>query len=1070
MRSHARVWLWTVVCGLVLAIALPSAAQAIGIEKLVATNCAEEECGEETVATNSGPLKFTFREPKKEITVEEAEEEGFTQAGGRVPFGITDFQVASVGAYPEKIPTAGTEHIRTDVAPGLATNPFAVERCSLAEFGVEALPGLFTEPTGKCNEAEIGFQEATIFTGKFGEGGAGDVPVAGEVYDIVPSASEHMANGQHLASLYGVAVELPIFLTEGELKKSFKEAEEKGAKPGEGGFPSLPEQKFLEEQQWYSHSLIKGNVEWGKEARGTNVADYHDYFEIESAASPPLLRSRLTFEGKVGKGNFITNATSCPGHLTTNLTLEGTTLPGFPGEGTKESTRTSFTTPIGLTGCNALEFPVNFGFHPSTTTTDSPNEFTAEASEEHEPKATDVSQVKSAKFILPAGMTLNPSAANGLQACKPSQAHEIEGTEKFTEAFGVACPAASQIGTVTLNVPTLPDGTLTGAAYLGGPESSPITAPPFTMYVVANSEEYGVSVRLIAHVSLNETTGQVTTTFSSPPEQPFTNLAIHFNRNVLAPVANPLLCGEPKGVAVFESTAAPSNLRTDVFGQTVTGCNAVPPPFKPSQSTSNSNGNAGASTNFTFNLGRNDGEQYVSSVKTVLPPGLVGKIAIAERCQEAAASSETAACPSTSLIGTATVLAGAGSQPFSFSGPVYLTGPYQGAPYGLSIKVPAVAGPFNFGTVVTRAGINVEQFTSQVVVESTLPRIRRGVPLRIKHISVAINKAGFMINPTNCGAFKTTSTVGGFSTLEPGGATASSIAESPFQVANCSALKFAPKFKATSNAKTSRQNGAELTTEVTQSAGQANIKSVKVQLPRSLPSRLTTLQKACTEQVFNANPLRCPSGAFVGGAVVKTPTLPQPLRGPAILVSHANAAFPDLDLVVEDPNHLRVILVGNTNIKNSITTTTFASTPDVPVSSVRVELPIGSHSALAAFGNICAKSLVMPTTMTAQNGKTFKANTIINVGGCPVEIVGKKVVGNFVYITARVPAAGRVSASGANLVTTKKSAKKAHQNVTLKVPLTSAGRGKKPLTVHVRVGFVPKKGKHSNASTKVTFH
>jgi hypothetical protein len=590
------------------------------------------------------------------------------------------------------------------------------------------------------------------------------------------------------------------------------------------------------------------------------------------------------------------------------------------------------------------------------------------------------------------------------------------------------------------------------------------------MYVVANNEKHGVSVRLVAHVEPNEATGQVKTRFTSPPEQPFTNLAIHFERNVLAPVANPLLCGEPKGAALFEPTSSPGTVKTDVFGQTVTGCNSSPPPFKPAQSTANSNGNGGASTNFTFNLARNDGEQYVASVKTVLPPGLVGKIAIAERCQEPAASSETIACPANSQIGTATVLAGAGSQPYSFTGPVYLTAPYLGNPYGLSIKVPAVAGPFNFGTVVTRAGINVETFTSQVIVESTLPKIRSGIPFRIKNISVAVNKPGFMINPTNCSAFKTVSTVGGFSTLEPGGATATAITESPFQVANCNALKFAPKFKATSNAKTSRTNGAELTTEVTQSEGQANIKSVKVQLPRSLPSRLTTLQKACTEQVFAANPLRCPSGAFVGGAVVHTPTLPQPLRGPAILVSHAGAAFPDLDLVVEDPNHLRVILVGNTNIKNSITTTTFASTPDVPISSVRVELPIGSHSALAAYGNICAKSLVMPTTMTAQNGKTFKQNTIINVGGCPVEIVGKKVVGNEVWVTVRVPAAGRVSGSGANLVTVHKNAKKAHTNLTLKIPLTSNGRSKKPLTVHVRIGFVPKKGKHSSATTKATFH
>src|ERR1700692_3547375 len=136
MRSQARYWLLTLVCGLMLsALLAPSGAQAIGIEKLVATNCTEEECGEEEAAHESGPLKFNFFEPKAVISVKEAEEEGFTQAGGRVPFGVTDFLVANVGAYPEKIPTAATTHIRTDVAPGLATNPFAVARCSLEEFG-----------------------------------------------------------------------------------------------------------------------------------------------------------------------------------------------------------------------------------------------------------------------------------------------------------------------------------------------------------------------------------------------------------------------------------------------------------------------------------------------------------------------------------------------------------------------------------------------------------------------------------------------------------------------------------------------------------------------------------------------------------------------------------------------------------------------------------------------------------------------------------------------------------------------------------------------------------------------
>ncbi len=884
-----------------------------------------------------------------------------------------------------------------------------------------------------------------------------DIPLAGTAYNLQPGESEHMANGAHLASLYGVSIPLPIALSAPGLKEYFKVLTELGKNPFSGA-----QEKAFEEKTWYVHTLIKGNVEWGKEARGTNQGDYHDYFEIEVSKTLPLVSSRLVFEGRNGNGDFITNATSCPGHLTTTIQLTD-------AEHGLSKSEYAPPKPLALTGC-PLEFKPGFAFSQGSNQTDEPSEFTAEASETHNPKAIDQSQVKSASFVLPEGMTLNPSAANELEDCKPSQAHEVPGTEKFTEEFGVACPEKSKIGTVTLNVPTL-GVPLTGAAYLGGPESGSITGPPFTMYVVANSAQYGVSVRLVAKVIPNEATGRVTTVFSSPPEQPFTNIAIHFERNVLAPVANPLVCGEPKGAAVFEPTAAPGSAVADAFGIKVTGCASIPPPFSPGQSTSTSNGNAGASTQFTFNLGRNNGEQYLGSIKTELPPGLAGKIAAAERCGEPAAGSETAACPAGSEIGKATVVAGSGLKPYTFSGPVYLTGPYNGNPYGMSIKVPAVAGPFNFGTVVDQAGITVNPLTAQVIITSSLPRIRKGVPLRIRSISVAITKSGFMVNPTNCSKFETVSTVGGFAGLETGAATATKLATSPFQVSNCNALKFSPKFKASSSAKVSRANGAMLTTEVTQSAGQANIKSVKVQLPKTLPSRQSTLKQSCTEQQFAINPFRCPSGAFVGGATVHTPLLPQPLKGPAIFVSHAGASFPDLDLVVEDPNHLRVILVGNTFISKGITTTTFASTPDDPISSVRVELPTGSHSALGAYGNVCAKALVMPTTITSQNGKTIKQNTIINVANCPVEVVGKKVVGNSVLLTVRVPGAGRVSASGVNLKTVYRRASKAHQVISVKVPLSSIGERRfRPLPVHVRVGFVPKKGKHSSATVQVVFH
>jgi len=195
------------------------------------------------------------------------------------------------------------------------------------------------------------------------------------------------------------------------------------------------------------------------------------------------------------------------------------------------------------------------------------------------------------------------------------------------------------------------------------------------------------------------------------------------------------------------------------------------------------------------------------------------------------------------------------------------------------------------------------------------------------------------------------------------------------------------------------------------------------------------------------------------------------LKGPAILVSHANAAFPDLDLVLETEG-VRVILVGNTNIKNAITTTSFATLPDVPVSSITVNLPIGGHSALAGNGNLCASSLVMPTTITGQNGFQVKQNTKMSVLGCGVRIVGEKVIGNTAYITVQTFEAGRISGSGPNLASTYRYLGRAEKTATLKVSLSRGGRGRgRPLRVRLRVGFVPKKrgAAKSAASRTVTF-
>jgi hypothetical protein len=1045
VRSQFRLPFVALLTGVLIAVLAPATAQAnVEIEKFVGINCSEghETCGEKPTGKDDifgEPLTETSKPSKTE-----SEEEGYTQAAGHVPYGVTDFMLRHTGSYAEgtAIPTGVVTHVRVDVAAGLAASPAAVPKCSVAEFtGAEASPGsgFFTEPTCKQGTGPhktgpestvIGEESATVYFAPLKK----DVVLKGQLFNLVPPGPPHARS-----ALYGAALAIPLALTGGA--------------------------------HLYAHTFVEGNVEWGQEAKGTGVGDYHDYFEVTVSPSLPLIRSRQLNYGTAGNGAFITNATSCPGHHTTRLSLEGVNI-GEEAEvkehlekGEIKTTQAEYETEIALNGCERVPFSPVFSLSPGTSASDQPDQVTTELSVPHFPeKEIDSSQLKTASITLPEGMTLNPSAANGLEACTVGQARI------HSEKFGVECPAGSELGSVSLEVPTLSEP-LTGKIYLGDPvpgpgesETGPITGPPYILYVVANSERYGVSVRLKGEATPNPVTGQLTTVFKENPEQPFTKLTLSFNRGALTSIANPLLCGTATGSTILTPVAAGVANAYPGFGVSITGC-ATSIPFAPTQSTSNQTAVPAANTSFVFNLVRPEGQQYLSKVSTTLPEGLAGKIPDAEQCSEAAANSEEVKpqepkCPEGSKIGTVVVEAGSGGVPYTFPGSVYLTGPYNGAPYGMSIKVPAIAGPFNLGTQVTRATINTNPYTGRVTVASTLPTIRGGVPLRVRRISVDVNKQGFLVNPTSCNALSTESTLTGITTLAPGGATTTATASSPFQLANCSSLGYTPKFVAKTGAKTSKANGASLETTLNFTVGQSNTKSVLVTLPKALPSRLTTLQKACLAATFEANPYACPSGSFVGSARANTPLLPGKLQGPAILVSHGGEAFPDLELVLE-ANGVRVILDGKTNIKKGITTTDFKTTPDEPVSSVTVVLPTGPHSALTTerlTTNLCTTKLVMPTTITAQNGKVFKQNTIIQPTACPVQIVGHKVVGNTAYVTVKTFAAGRISGSGKGLSTTYRHLTSAKNAVSLKIPLSSAGRRKgRPFKVKLRVGFVPKK-------------
>jgi hypothetical protein len=801
---------------------------------------------------------------------------------------------------------------------------------------------------------------------------------------------------------------------------------------------------------------LEGHVDWS--------GDYHEYFEINNVpeeaevkllvvpvkAKLKVLMSQLNFNGNAGQGNFLTIPSVCSPSTTSHLELESYT---------GEIARTETHTPVGVEGCDKVPFKPEATIASETKTSDQTDGATVDVKAQQNVGAEEINtaDIQNARVTLPEGLTLNASAAHGLATCTAAQIG-------IGTTNPVGCPAASKVGEATIET-DLPPNSLTGPVYLGSPGGGAITGPPFTLYIDAESL-YGVSVRLQGKVSPNPSTGRLEATFTENPQLPFSDLIMKLNGGKHAPLANPLACSTAHIEALFKPyTGEPEAFSSNPFA--ATGC-ANPLPFSLGQSTQSANSTAGAYSSYTFNLTRADGQQYLSQVSTTLPAGLLGAIPSVALCGEPQAA--TGSCAESAKIGTASVTAGSGPEPYGFSGPVYLTGPYNGAPYGLSIPVPIAAGPFNFGTITTRATVAVNPYTARVTATTTnLPTIVDGVPVRLKSLKVEVNRPSFIFNPTSCSPLATESALTGFAQL-PSSSGANQSLSSPFQVGACNALAFKPSFKVSTSAKASKPIGASLQVNLLQGAHQANIRSVYAQLPIQLPSRLTTLQKACPEATFAANPIACrPLGSEVGTAVVVTPVLPGELRGSAYLVSHGGAAFPDLDLVLED-GLVRLILVGNTNIKKGITSSTFAAIPDAPVTSFVLTLPTGPHSALTANGSLCAKPLIMPTVITAQSGAQIKQNTRISVSSCPVKIVRHRVVGHTLVLKVQTFAAGRISVKGKGLHTAYKRLTKA-STVTIKVPLSRAGlrtlRRHRRLELRVKVGFVPKTRGESTSSAAV---
>lgn len=932
------------------------------------------------------------------------EEEGGTvdARAGSHPYQLTTNFALNQTADPVS-PPAMPKDLKFTLPPGLVANAATFPRCSEVAFLAEGPGNGFADLC--ANDAAVGVVDLTIREPEFGNRATATYPVP--VFNLNPKQGEPARFGFYFN---GLTVTIDFSLRTGgdygatatvsnitEISNFLAETLTIWGVPGES-----------------THDTTRG---WGCVAGG--------FYQFNG--SPPCNPAQQSHPTP-----FLTLPTSCAGPFT--ATVEGDSWPTKAdpegkrlAEGPQNSTslHDESERPLGITSCNQLPFSPFIEVAPdvqeaSTSTGLSVHvRVPQEANENAQGLAS--SSVKDITVALPEGFAINPAGANGLEACSeagvgflgqtefnPETEHGDE-TMLFTPTLpNPFCPTAAKVGTVEITSPLLPPTQhVKGAVYIATQNQNPFGSL-IAMYIVAEDPVSGVLVKLPGEVHLTDS-GQLVTTFKNSPQVPFEDAELHFFGGERAPLSTPSHCGTYTTNATFtpwsgqESVASQSHF--EITGGPHGGpCPGAQLPFSPSLTGGTMDVNAGRFSPLTTTIGREDGDQNLQSVQLHMPAGLEGILKGVKLCPEAQANEGT--CGPESQIGETTVSAGVGSDPVSIKGGrVYLTEKYKGAPFGLSIVNPVKAGPFDLehdtsnpgqqpacDCLVVRAKIEVDPHTADLTVTTdpsgphAIPDLIDGVPAQIQKVNVLINRDHFTFNPTNCGALKMTSTI-----ASDGGATAA--AAVPFQVTNCAGLKFTPKFSVATAAKSSKADGASLVFKISYPAGamgtQSWFKEAKFDIPKQLPARLTTLQKACVAQVFEVNPAACPAASLIGHAVVRTPVLPVPLAGPVYFVSYGNLRFPDAVVVLQGYG-VTVDLVGETFIdgKTGVTSATFASTPDVPFESIEVTIPrgptseFGANLPASAKGSFCGQKLKMPVEFKAQNGLEVHESAPVAVTGC----------------------------------------------------------------------------------------
>ncbi len=679
---------------------------------------------------------------------------------------------------------------------------------------------------------------------------------------------------------------------------------------------------------------------------------------------------------------FLTNPTACtpPGTgLETRLRVDSWTggsgvasfvshlAPGLP------LPPSQWGAPQGPDGCERVPFDPSLDVRADTTKADAPAGLSVDLDFPQDglanPTGLATGHLKRATVTLPEGWSVSPSSADGLEGCS-------DGQSRVGTLLGAECPNGSKIGTVVATTPLLKEK-LEGGVYVGTQESDdPSSGRMFRMFLALNSEERGVRVKLPGQIRVDPSTGRIETTFDNNPQVPVSSISLRLYGGARASLATPLACGTTSVKATLESWSGAVVDRTSDLTVDCPGTQPLAPTFRAGVT----DNRAGRHTSFVLRADRADGQQVVSGLSLRMPRGLLATLKGVPRCADVAANAGV--CPEASRVGTVTVGAGPGTNPFYLQGGVYLTGPYKRGPFGLAVAVPAKAGPFDLGTVVVRQQLIVDPIDAHVsVVSDPLPTIVKGVPVRMRRLFVEVNRRDFVLNPTSCAQKSLLALFAG-----PDGSVFSSTAA--FGAGNCAALPLAPKLRIALTGRKQTKDGTHPGVKATllQRRGDANLRRVSVKLPLSLALDPENAQALCEFKDGTKVEPTCPRGSIVGRARAATPLLDEPLTAPVYFVKNVRIdprsgrpirTLPMLVIPLRGQG-IALNIKGTSHVSGDRLVSTFDTIPDAPVTRFELNLEGGRNGILTVSGtNVCRRAQVASVQIDGQNGKASDRATTL---------------------------------------------------------------------------------------------